>query len=74
MALLTALRGGAREFVEYIGSGTPLYKMMEELEARYRGMVSEDELICELHELKQGEEENVRDFASRIEKVWKLVQ
>ena len=48
--------------------------MMEELEMRYGGKVFQDELICQFHELKQGEQENIRDFASRIERVWKLVQ
>ena len=73
LAVSIALQGGAREFVEYKGLETPLHEMMEELEMRYGGKVSQDELICQFHELKQGEQEN-RDFTSRIERVWKLVQ
>ena len=60
--------------MEYKGLETPLHEMMEEIEMRYRGKVSRDELICQFHELKQGEQENIRDFASQIERVWKLVQ
>ena len=48
--------------------------MMEGPETRYGGKVSQDELICQLYELRQGEQENIRDCASRIEIVWKLIQ
>ena len=48
--------------------------MMEGLETRYGGKVSQDELICQFHELKQEEQESIRNFASRIERAWKLVQ
>ena len=74
LALLIALRGGAQEFLECKGLDTPLYEMMEGLETRYGGKVSQDELICQFHELKQEEQESIRNFASRIERVWKLVQ
>ena len=74
LGLLTALRGGARELIEYIGIEAPLEDLIRGLEERYLENLSKDSLICQFYEMVQGKEESIRSFAERIEKVYQRLK
>ena len=73
-ALLSSLRGGAGEFVEYIGLNAPLDDIIEKLTERYSTQAPEDALICQFHQMAQEKGETIREFAGRIEKIFKKLQ
>ena len=70
-ALISSLRGPASEFVEYIGLTAPLETIIKEMEERYVRTTPPDTLVCEFHQLHQDKRERVKEFASRIEKLFK---
>ena len=70
-ALISSLRGPASEFVEYIGLTSPLDTIIMEMEERYVRTAPPDTLVCEFHQLSQDKKERVKEFASRIEKLYK---
>ena len=73
-ALLSALRGGASAFLEYVGLDSPLDTIVEKLTERYCTQAPHDALICQFHQLVQDKGESVRDFAGRIEKIFRKLQ
>ena len=70
-ALISALRGPASEFVEYIGLTSPLDTIIQEMEERFVRNIPPDALVCEFHQLQQGKHEKIKEFAGRIEKLYK---
>ena len=70
-ALISSLRGPASEFVEYIGLTAPLDSIIKEMEERYVRTTPPDTLVCEFHQLHQEKKERVKEFAGRIEKLFK---
>ena len=70
-ALISALRGPASEFVEYIGLTSPLDTIIKEMEERFVRNIPPDALVCEFHQLQQGRHEKIKEFAGRIEKLYK---
>ena len=70
-ALISALRGPASEFVEYIGLTSPLDTIVKEMEERFVRNIPPDALVCEFHQLQQGKHEKIKEFAGRIEKLYK---
>ena len=70
-ALISALRGPASEFVEYIGLTSPLDTIVKEMEERFVRNIPPDALVCEFHQLQQGRHEKIKEFAGRIEKLYK---
>ena len=70
-ALISSLRGPASEFVEYIGLTAPLDSIINEMEERYVRTTPPDTLVCEFHQLHQEKKEHVKEFAGRIEKLFK---
>ena len=48
--------------------------MIDELVERYCIMATHDTLVCEFHQLSQEHNERIREFAGRIEKVFKKLQ
>ena len=70
-ALIGSLRGGASGFIEYVGFDSPLDVMIDELVERYCVTATHDTLICEFHQLSQERNERIREFAGRIEKIFK---
>ena len=73
-ALISSLRGGASAFIEYVGLDSPLDVMIDELVERYCVTATHDTLVCEFHQLSQECNERIREFAGRIEKVFKKLQ
>ena len=73
-AMISSLRGGASAFIEYVGLDSPLDVMIDELVERYCVTVTHDTLVCEFHQLSQERNERIREFAGRIEKVFKKLQ
>ena len=73
-ALISSLRGGASAFIEYVGLDSPLDVMIDELVERYCVTATHDTLVCEFHQLSQERNERIREFAGRIEKVFKKLQ
>ena len=73
-ALISSLRGGASAFIEYVGLDSPLDVMIDELVERYCITATHDTLVCEFHQLSQERNERIREFAGRIEKVFKKLQ
>ena len=73
-ALISSLRGGASAFIEYVGLDSPLDFMIDELVERYCVTATHDTLVCEFHQLSQEQGECIREFAGRIEKVFKNLQ
>ena len=73
-ALIRSLRRGASDFVEYIGLDTPLNTIIESLTDRYSSQDPEDTLICQFHQMAQEKSETIREFAGRIEKVFRRLQ
>ena len=69
--LISSLRGPASEFVEYIGLTYPLETIIKEMEERYVPTTPPDTLVCEFHQLHQDKKECVKEFAGRIEKLFK---
>ena len=69
--LISSLRGPASEFVEYIGLTAPLETIIKEMEERYMCTTPLDTLVCEFHQLHQDKKERVKEFAGRIEKLFK---
>ena len=70
-ALISSLRGPASEFVEYIGLTSPLDTIIMEMDERYVRTAPPDTLVCEFHQLSQDRKEHVKEFAGRIEKLYK---
>ena len=70
-ALISSLRGPASEFVEYIGLTSPLETIITKMEERYVRTAPPDTLVCEFHHLSQDKKERVKEFAGRIEKLYK---
>ena len=52
-ALISALRGAASEFVEYIGLTSSLNTIVKEMEERFVRNIPPDALVCEFHQLQQ---------------------
>ena len=73
-ALISSLRGGASAFIEYVGLDSPLDVMIDELVERYCVTATHDTLVCEFHQLSQEQNEHIREFTGRIEKVFKKFQ
>ena len=73
-ALISSLRGGQCLFIEYVGLDSPLDVMTDKLVERYSVMATHDTLVCEFHQLSQERNERIREFAGRIEKVFKKLQ
>ena len=73
-ALIGSLRGGASGFIEYVGLDSPLDVMIDELVERYCVTATHDTLICEFHQLSQEQNERIREFAGRIEKIFKKLR
>ena len=73
-AMISSLRGGASAFIEYVGLDSPLDVMIDELVERYCVTATHDTLVCEFHQLSQERNERIREFAGRIEKVFKKLQ
>ena len=73
-ALIGSLRGGASGFIEYVGLDSPLDVMIDELVERYCVTATHDTLICEFHQLTQERNERIREFAGRIEKIFKKLR
>ena len=73
-ALISSLRGRASAFIEYVGLDSPLDVMIDELVERYCVTATHDTLVCEFHQLSQERNERIREFAGRIEKVFKKLQ
>ena len=73
-ALIGSLRGGASGFIEYVGLDSPLDVMIDELVERYCVTATHDTLICEFHQLSQERNERIREFAGRIEKIFKKLR
>ena len=69
--MISSLRGPASEFVEYIGLTAPLETIIKEMEERYVRTTPPDTLVCEFHQLHQDKRERVKEFAGRIEKLFK---
>ena len=67
-------RGGASSFLEYVGLDASLDTMIEELTERYTKTAPADTLVCEFHQLQQEQNETIRQFAGRIEKLFKKLQ
>ena len=70
-ALISSLKGPASEFVEYIGLTSPLDSIIKEMEERYVCTTPPDTLVCNFHQLHQEKKERVKEFARRIEKLFK---
>ena len=70
-ALIRVLRGPASEFIEYIGLTSPLDTIVKEMEERFVRNIPPDALVCEFHQLQQGRHEKIKEFAGRIEKLYK---
>ena len=70
-ALISSLRGPASEFVEYIGLTAPLDSIIKEMEERYVRTTPPDTLVWDFHQLHQEKKECVKEFAGRIEKLFK---
>ena len=70
-ALISALRGPASKFVEYIGLTSPLDTIIKEMEERFIRNIPPDALVCEFHQLLQGKHEKIKEFMGRIEKLYK---
>ena len=73
-ALIGSLRGGASGFIEYVGLDSPLDVMIDELVERYCVTATHDTLICDFHQLVQERNEKIREFAGRIEKIFKKLR
>ena len=73
-ALIGSLRGGASGFIEYVGLDSPLDVMIDELVERYCVTATHDTLICDFHQLVQERNEKTREFAGRIEKIFKKLR
>ena len=73
-ALIGSLRGGASGFIEYVGLDSPLDIMIDELVERYCVTATHDTLICDFHQLVQEHSEKIREFAGRIEKIFKKLR
>ena len=73
-ALLSALRGNASAFVEYLGLESPLDTIIDRLTERFSTQTPHDTLICQFHQLTQEKGESVRDFAGRIERIFRRLQ
>ena len=73
-ALIGSLRGGASGFIEYVGLDSPLDVMIDELVERYCVTATHDTLICKFHQLTQERNERIREFAGRIEKIFKKLR
>ena len=73
-ALIGSLRGGASGFIEYVGLDSPLDVMIDELVERYCVTATHDTLICDFHQLVQERHEKIREFAGRIEKIFKKLR
>ena len=71
-ALISSLRGSASKFVEYIGLTAPLDSIIKEMEERYVRTTPPDTLVCEFHQLHREKRERVKEFAGRIEKLFKI--
>ena len=70
-ALISAVRGGASAYLEYVGLDSPLDVLIDRLKERYDAMAPHDTLVCQFHQLNQERHETIRDFAGRIEKVFR---
>ena len=70
-ALISSLRGPASKFVEYIGLTAPLDSIIKEMEEKYVHITPPDALVCEFHQLHQEKKERIKEFAGRIEKLFK---
>ena len=70
-ALISAVRGGASGYLEYIGLDSPLDDLIQKLKERYSTIAPHDTLVCQFHQLVQDKREAIRDFAGRIEKVFR---
>ena len=70
-ALISAVRGPASEFVEDIGLMSPLDTIITEMEERFIRNIPPDALVCEFHQLQKGKHEKIKEFAGRIEKLYK---
>ena len=73
-ALISCLRGGASSFLEYVGLEAPLDTMISKLTERYTKTAPADTLVCKFHQLQQEKSESIRQFAGRIEKLFKRLQ
>ena len=73
-ALISSLRGRTSAFIEYVGLDYPLDVMIDKLVERYSVTATHDTLVCEFHQLSQDRNEKIREFAERIEKVFKKLQ
>ena len=73
-ALISSWRGGASAFIEYVGLESPLDVMIDELVERYCVTATHDTLVCGFHQLSQECNEWIREFAGKIEKVFKKLQ
>ena len=49
----------------------PLETIIKEMEERYMHTTPSDTLVCEFHQLHQDKKERVKEFAGRIEKLFK---
>ena len=70
-ALISSLRGPASQFVEQLGLTSPLDTIIMEMEERYVHTAPPDTLACEFHQLSQDRNEHGKEFAGRIEKLYK---
>ena len=70
-ALISAVRGGASGYLEYIGLDSPLDDLIQKLKERYSTIAPHDTLVCQFHQLVQDKGEAIRDFDGRIEKVFR---
>ena len=70
-ALISAVRGEASGYLEYIGLDSPLDELIQKLKERYSAIAPHDTLVCQFHQLVQDKGEAIRDFAGRIEKVFR---
>ena len=72
-ALISSLRGPASKFKEYIRLTAPLDSIIKEMEGRYVCTTPPDNLVCDFHQLHQEKKERVKEFAGRIEKLFKKI-
>ena len=73
-AVISALRGAASSYIEYIGLDSSLDFIIEQLTERFMTTAPLDTLVCQFHQLVQEKNELIRDFARRIEKIFKKLQ
>ena len=70
-AIVTSVRGEAREVVEFVGLRTELKDMLAYIEERFGQTLSTDQLQKDWYQLRQERNEKLNQFAGRLENRYK---